>query len=319
MFVKNDDAQQRKSSGAPDRRTQRWVNGTMGTITGFKTLNSGDDSAPPIKAILVEVDGKVHTVVPATWTNNEYDLDRHFVDDKTLNEQVVTVASQTFTQVPLIPAWAITTHKSQGKTLEHYKIDYSDIIDDQGRQVVGGSPFVAGQAYVALSRGTGSAAFTLGRPLRKSDFLELDPVLKDFMRSMSSQKDAVATEKSVTEDFDPLKGFSSPAEIKNALDMGEIKGPNGETLTDYQANTIRNKIRAMEDNPNSADRYRAEINKLIRNWFIAPGEDSEVQEMAAAKKPVEVDMNSFRDPSERQAVLDMLSKSGIPYNLKYDS
>jgi hypothetical protein len=71
----------------------------------------------------------------------------------------------------------------------------------------------------------------------------------------------------------------------------------------------------MKDNPNSADRYRLEIEKLMKSWFGVDGS----QEMASPKKSVEVNMDSFTDPAERQAVLDMLSKSGIPYNLRYDS
>ncbi|KAK3364908.1 hypothetical protein B0T24DRAFT_494403, partial [Lasiosphaeria ovina] len=42
-------------------------------------------------------------------------------------------------QIPLILAWAITIHKSQGQTIQHLRIDMNGI-------------FEFGQAYTAVSR-----------------------------------------------------------------------------------------------------------------------------------------------------------------------
>ena len=48
--------------------------------------------------------------------------------------------SITIKQIPIVPAWAMTIHKSQGTTLEIAEVD------------VGGDIFACGQTYVALSR-----------------------------------------------------------------------------------------------------------------------------------------------------------------------
>jgi len=59
-------------------------------------------------------------------------------------------------QIPLKLGWALTIHKSQGMTLTRAEVD------------VGGA-FSFGQAYVALSRVTGSAGLWMRRDLRPQD------------------------------------------------------------------------------------------------------------------------------------------------------
>ena len=72
------------------------------------------------------------------------------------------------TQFPLRLAWAVTIHKSQGKTYDRAVID------------LGSGAFAPGQTYVALSRLTSLDGLYLTRPLRPSDIL-VDADVRRFM------------------------------------------------------------------------------------------------------------------------------------------
>jgi ATP-dependent exoDNAse (exonuclease V) alpha subunit len=119
----------------------RWVNGTIGTITGFALDADGE----PL--IIAGMDGGEEVeITPFTWEIYRFDL-----EDGTLRSEIVG----TFTQFPLMLAWAITIHKSQGKTFEKVVID------------IGRGTFAHGQMYVALSRCTALDGIILKRPILK--------------------------------------------------------------------------------------------------------------------------------------------------------
>ncbi len=64
-------------------------------------------------------------------------------------------------------AWAVTIHKSQGKTLDRVLVDF------------GSGAFAGGQAYVALSRVRSLDGIRLARPLRAAD-VRCDPMIRRF-------------------------------------------------------------------------------------------------------------------------------------------
>jgi ATP-dependent exoDNAse (exonuclease V) alpha subunit len=140
MFLRND-------TGNPDGA--RWVNGTIGTVTRIDTN------------VYVDVDGEVHEVEPAVWEKYKYSYDPV---SKKLTRDVVAE----FTQFPLRLAWAVTIHKSQGKSYD------SAIVD------LGARAFSPGQTYVALSRLTRLDGLYLTRPLRPSD-ITVDRDVERFM------------------------------------------------------------------------------------------------------------------------------------------
>jgi hypothetical protein len=335
MFLKNDDSNQRTAATsvaesmnasdeleniAPNKNLQRWVNGTQGIVVGFiEKFDQETGEQIGYSAVLVEApdirtgEMVTHVVTPATWEYNEYSSSVSLDNETVLREKVTLNKDTTsvYKQVPLRSAWAITIHKSQGQTYENAQVSYKAI--DENNKAKRGRAFAAGQTYVALSRLKSLDNLLLTSDLIKSDFI-VDP---DVIRFMGEKPEAVIgkPESMVTRDFDPLKGFESSAEIENALMKSEIKGPNGETLTVYQRNALLSYLEKIKKNPESADRLRGRMLDLLNSWFSA----GQATENMSAKKPVDVDVNSFTDPAEKQALLDLLSANGIPYNLKYDS
>ena len=73
----------------------------------------------------------------------------------------------TYVQIPLMLAWAVTIHKSQGKTLDKVKVDLSS------------GAFASGQVYVALSRCKTIEGISLQRPIEPRD-VSCDPEIKHF-------------------------------------------------------------------------------------------------------------------------------------------
>lgn len=110
MFTKNDPS-------------FKFVNGTLGTITGF----SKENAYPLIKTLA----GRNIVAEPMEWS---------LEDGGKILARIM--------QVPLRLAWAITVHKSQGMSLDAAHMDLSQV-------------FEYGQGYVALSRVRTLAGLTL--------------------------------------------------------------------------------------------------------------------------------------------------------------
>lgn len=145
MFLRND-------VGGFGSDGPRWVNGTIGTV---RRIAGG--------TVRVEVDGGDVEVEPAVWERFRYTYD---AGARRLSREIVAE----FTQFPLRLAWAVTIHKSQGKTYERAIID------------LGSGAFAPGQTYVALSRLTSLDGLYLSRPLRPAD-IRVDPDVQRFMLS----------------------------------------------------------------------------------------------------------------------------------------
>ena len=155
MFTKNDE------------QGRRWVNGTLGAV---RELGEGSIRVEPVGG----PQGMVYDVSPATWEKHKY-----YYDPET--DEVKSEVVARYTQYPLMLAWAVTIHKSQGRTLDKVLID------------LGWGSFAPGQVYVALSRCRSIEGIRLARPIRKSD-IKCDPRVKRFYLAMAEMKSAMQAE-----------------------------------------------------------------------------------------------------------------------------
>ncbi len=143
MFLKND----------PKRR---FVNGTIGKVIDLT-----------IQTIKVEILTPKGTIQIVDVEPFEWESMKHTINE---NNEIETQNIGTFTQYPLRLAWAMTIHKSQGKTFERLIID------------MGKGAFEYGQTYVALSRCTTLEGIILRRPLQPKDIF-VDQKIIDFYQA----------------------------------------------------------------------------------------------------------------------------------------
>lgn len=145
MFVNNDSE-------------RKWVNGTIGTIVDIDSI---------LELIVVETsNGKTVEVTPHTW-----EISKYVFEEGEFKREIIG----SFKQMPLKLAWAITIHKSQGKT-------FDNVIIDLGR-----GSFAHGQTYVALSRCRSLEGMILKRPIYKKDII-MSPKVEYFFKQYRSEQ-----------------------------------------------------------------------------------------------------------------------------------
>jgi ATP-dependent DNA helicase PIF1 len=122
----------------------RWVNGSIGKITKIESdLSQKHD----LLHVLLEGEDETVKVLPYTWELNKY-----YWNEEDKEMEMDTIGK--FTQYPLRLAWAVTIHKSQGKTFDKVVVD------------IGKGAFAHGQVYVALSRCRSIEGLLLQRPIQ---------------------------------------------------------------------------------------------------------------------------------------------------------
>lgn len=128
--------------------SKQWVNGTLAIISFINE-----------EVIKVMIDGFEYEVHKSSFETQEakYDDDTGRIEYETIFK---------IEQYPIVLAYAITIHKSQGKTYPSLACDIKDC-------------FAPGQAYVALSRCSTLSGIFLLRPITRAE-VSVDVDVKDF-------------------------------------------------------------------------------------------------------------------------------------------
>lgn len=122
-----------------------YANGSSGTLVRCER----DSKAAPVAIVRLDSGSEV-AVVQHVWENARYEAS----PDGKLERRV----EGTFRQLPLLPGWAITIHRSQGMSIDRLHVDLR-------------GAFAPGQAYVALSRATALGGLSLASPLKPEQIM----------------------------------------------------------------------------------------------------------------------------------------------------
>lgn len=130
-----------------------WKNGSMGVVTAL---------TPTTADVKCEDDGATYPVQNETWEDHQFD------------KRGKLYIAGTYSQIPLVPAWAFTVHKTQGLTFRKLAFDPSKIFD-------------VGMAYVALSRTTSIGGLFLEQRLT-AEHVRQDGDVRDFYERITLKR-----------------------------------------------------------------------------------------------------------------------------------
>ena len=153
------------SNAEPQERELLYANGTMAKV--IECVNNERTGERRITVLITSGPrkGDIHLLNREKWEKIRYKLD----DKKRIEEEI----EYSFIQYPLVHAWAITVHKSQGLTLQNYAIDLEN------------KTFARNMAYVALSRAQRFSDVILCSDLTEEEF-EPIPYLYELNKELKT-------------------------------------------------------------------------------------------------------------------------------------
>lgn len=160
---------------------KRWVNGSIGKVEKLEP-----------DAITIKIEGNKYKIEKENWNEVEYILNK---ETKEIEERIIAG----FSQFPLQLSYAMTIHKSQGKTFDKITVD------------VGTGAFAHGQVYVALSRCRTLEGIILNNPIKNNDII-VDPRVIEFYNTKTIPQSV-----NVAKPFQPKSSLSIREELMNAI------------------------------------------------------------------------------------------------------
>jgi ATP-dependent exoDNAse (exonuclease V) alpha subunit len=127
-------------------KENRWVNGTLGIVSKLDE-----------KYVEITINGRPYKVIPENWEIKE----ARYQDGNIVYSTIFSAV-----QYPILLAYAMTIHKSQGMTYKKIACDPSDC-------------FATGQAYVALSRCASLDGLHLIKAFNEAD-IRVDATIQKF-------------------------------------------------------------------------------------------------------------------------------------------
>jgi len=193
------------------------VNGSIGLIVRFEYSQKTSSFQPVVRfTVLGSAVRELH-ISPNTWQNT-------LPDGRVIAQRI---------QIPLILAWAITIHKSQGQTIPRLLVDMQGVFEN-------------GQAYVALSRSSDPSQLQVVN-FDKS-LVKADPAAVAFYRSF------VYTTAYV-EPGDPSPSYDSTTQDTTRNDITE----SNSSATDVAYPTLESWDRTTVD---TAEAWDQNVNEL---------------------------------------------------------
>lgn len=210
---------------------RRWVNGTIGMVSGI------DENGNVY--VLLE-NGIEHLVEPTSWRNYKY---KYNEKERRIEEEIVG----TFEQLPIRLAWAITVHKSQGLTFSRVVVDLT------------GGVFAGGQTYVALSRCTTLEGLVLKSRVTSHDIFVRKEIVqfsqifnsKELIENSLKESEAELLYARAAHDFnrgnikDAVESFAKAVGKRNELDKPLVQRLLRSKL--QQINTQRDQLKKLKE------------------------------------------------------------------------